>query len=110
MIEFTVRRSHFVKGGFFVEDSRARRKTGGTDVPDTAFCEYSTSPSDSVHANKRITNSWQQRVWEGHLFEDPEVRKFFESEGLLFTIWKEMMRRFEKRSSGGKEREKDGAK
>ena len=73
----------------------------------TEIIFHPAAPSEGL---KRITNSWQQRVWEGRLFEDPEVRKFFESEGVLFTNWREMMRRFEKRSSGGKEREKEEAK
>ncbi len=44
---------------------------------------------------KSITGSWQQRVWEGELFADPIVKKFFEDEGIIITNWKEIMTRFE---------------
>jgi chitin disaccharide deacetylase len=43
---------------------------------------------------KQITNSWQQRVWEAQMFSDPEVKAFFQKEGILFTNWKEVMKRF----------------
>lgn len=42
---------------------------------------------------KTITNSWQQRVWEAKMFADPEMIRFFEEEGIVFTNWKEIMRR-----------------
>ncbi|MCP3956999.1 MAG: ChbG/HpnK family deacetylase [bacterium] len=44
---------------------------------------------------RKITNSWQHRVWESQLFADPEVKQFFADEGILFTSWREMMSRFE---------------
>jgi predicted glycoside hydrolase/deacetylase ChbG (UPF0249 family) len=50
--------------------------------------------SDSL---KKITNAWQQRVWEAKMFSDPEVTQFFRSEDVLFTNWKEMMLRFHER-------------
>ncbi len=50
-------------------------------------------PSVETEGLKKITNSWQQRVWEARLFSDPEMKKFFGAEGLLFTSWKEMMTR-----------------
>jgi len=43
---------------------------------------------------KTITNSWQQRVWEGELFSDPVVKKFFKDEKILFTDYKDIMKRF----------------
>ena len=46
---------------------------------------------------KAITGSWQQRVWESQMFADPVVLAFFEREGILFTNWKEMMHRFDKK-------------
>lgn len=51
-------------------------------------------PSIETPTLKRITNSWQQRVWEAEMFSDPEVVEFLEKEGVLFTNWKEMMGRF----------------
>jgi predicted glycoside hydrolase/deacetylase ChbG (UPF0249 family) len=58
-------------------------------------------PSVETEGLKRITNSWQQRVWEARLFSDPEVKKFLADEGIIFTSWKEMMKRWEERQ--GKE-------
>ena len=52
-------------------------------------------PSIESDSLKMITNSWQQRVWEAAMFSDPEVIQFFKDEGVLFTNWKEMMKRFE---------------
>jgi hypothetical protein len=46
---------------------------------------------------KKITNSWQQRVWEGKMFADPQVKKFFIEEQILFTSWKDMKKRFKER-------------
>jgi hypothetical protein len=54
-------------------------------------------PSMETDNLKSITNSWQQRVWESQMFSDPEVIQFFEEEGVLFTNWKEMMKRFRER-------------
>ncbi len=51
-------------------------------------------PSVDTQAFRRITDQWQQRVWESQLFADAEVKQFFEDEGILFTTWREMMRRF----------------
>ncbi|MDN5213491.1 polysaccharide deacetylase family protein [Fulvivirgaceae bacterium BMA12] len=44
---------------------------------------------------KSITNSWQQRVWEAQMFGDADMIQFFKDEGIIFTNWKEIMRRFE---------------
>jgi len=45
---------------------------------------------------KSITNSWQQRVWEAQMFADPEMIAFFKDQGIIFTNWKEIMKRFKK--------------
>lgn len=60
-------------------------------------------PSVETEGLRHITNSWQQRVWESQMFTDPEVKQFFEREGILFTNWKEMMRRFDERQAAGKD-------
>jgi chitin disaccharide deacetylase len=52
-------------------------------------------PQFESEYGKTITNSWQQRAWETELFDDPEVKQFFKDEGLIFTNWKEIMKRFE---------------
>ena len=53
-------------------------------------------PSVDTENLKSITGSWQQRVWEYKMFGDPDLIKFFEDEGIVFTNWKEIMKRFNK--------------
>lgn len=53
-------------------------------------------PSIETDNIKTITASWQQREWEAKMFADPDLIKFFEDEGIIFTNWKEIMKRFEK--------------
>ncbi len=55
-------------------------------------------PSVETDGLKKITGTWQQRVWESQMFADPAVHAFFEREGILFTNWKEIMRRFDARN------------
>jgi hypothetical protein len=52
-------------------------------------------PSVETEGLTKTTGSWQQRVWEAAMFHDPKVQQFLESEGIMFTNWKEMMRRFD---------------
>jgi len=54
-------------------------------------------PSVDTENLKSITNSWQQRVWEFEMFSDPDLIQFFEDEGIIFTDWKEIMKRFNKK-------------
>jgi predicted glycoside hydrolase/deacetylase ChbG (UPF0249 family) len=56
-------------------------------------------PSIKTEGLKKITNSWQQRVWEAKMFSDPEVIQFLKNEGIIFTNWKEMMVRFKERTT-----------
>jgi len=56
--------------------------------------EFVFHPSVESENLKSITNSWQQRVWEAQMFDDPEVIRFFKDEEVLFTNWKDMMSRF----------------
>ena len=51
-------------------------------------------PSLLTENLKSITGTWQQRVWEGELFSDPVVLKFFKDEDIVITNWKEIMVRF----------------
>ncbi|MEN8226721.1 MAG: polysaccharide deacetylase family protein [Bacteroidota bacterium] len=55
-------------------------------------------PSAESEELKSITNSWQQRVWEAKMFSDPDLISFFETEGIIFTNWKEVMERFNTRN------------
>lgn len=54
-------------------------------------------PSLNSENLKTITDSWQQRVWEGELFADPQVHQFFEDEEIVITDWKDIMKRFNKK-------------
>ena len=54
-------------------------------------------PSIETEGLKKITNSWQQRVWEAKMFSDPEVIQFLKNEEIIFTNWKAMMQRFKER-------------
>jgi predicted glycoside hydrolase/deacetylase ChbG (UPF0249 family) len=53
-------------------------------------------PSVETEGLKRITNSWQQRVWEDRLMADPEVRQFWKEQGVVITDWKEVLARFKR--------------
>ncbi|MFT7033325.1 MAG: putative glycoside hydrolase/deacetylase ChbG (UPF0249 family) [Cyclobacteriaceae bacterium] len=55
-------------------------------------------PSEYTENLKTITNSWQNRVWEAQMFADPDLKEFFQNEGIIFTNWKEIMKRFEEQN------------
>jgi len=59
-------------------------------------------PSVLTDTLKAITGTWQQRSWEAQMFADPEMHAFFEREGILFTNWKEIMKRFDERNPQAK--------
>jgi predicted glycoside hydrolase/deacetylase ChbG (UPF0249 family) len=56
-------------------------------------------PSVQTEGLKRITGSWQQRVWENRLFSDPVIQNFIKDNEIIVTDWKEVMTRFKKLSS-----------
>lgn len=56
-------------------------------------------PSVGTENLKSITGSWQQRIWEYEMFADDDLIQFFEDEGIIFTNWKEIMKRFEANKS-----------
>jgi len=58
----------------------------------TEIIFHPSVPSENL---KSITGSWQQRNWEAEMFADPDLKQFFEDEGIIFTNWKEIMQRFE---------------
>ncbi|MFO0946601.1 MAG: polysaccharide deacetylase family protein [Planctomycetota bacterium] len=64
---------------------------------DPGITELIFHPSVETECLKNITGSWQQRSWEHKMFADPVVKEFFQKEGILFTNWKEMMKRHEER-------------
>ncbi len=65
----------------------------------TGLIEIIFHPSIESENLKSITNSWQQRVWEAELFADPIVKKFFKDEGIIFTNWIELMKRYKSQKS-----------
>ncbi len=58
-------------------------------------------PSVETECLKKITNAWQQRVWEDRLFADPAVQRYFKDNEIIVTDWKEVMTRFRKHVAGG---------
>ena len=52
-------------------------------------------PSIETEGLKKTTGSWQQRVWEAKMFSDPSVKSFLKGQGIQFTNWKEIMKRFD---------------
>jgi predicted neuraminidase/predicted glycoside hydrolase/deacetylase ChbG (UPF0249 family) len=61
---------------------------------DSGLTEIIFHPSVETENLKTITGSWQQRVWEAKMFEDPEVISFFEENDIIITTWREIMERF----------------
>jgi predicted glycoside hydrolase/deacetylase ChbG (UPF0249 family) len=56
-------------------------------------------PSIQTEGLKKITGSWQQRVWENRLFGDPVVQQYIKDNDIIVTNWKEVMARFKKPAS-----------
>ncbi|WP_423127056.1 exo-alpha-sialidase [Gaoshiqia sp. Z1-71] len=56
-------------------------------------------PSVETDKLKSITGSWQQRAWEAQLFADPVVVNYFRYNGILLTTWREVMEKFNAKSS-----------
>ena len=56
-------------------------------------------PAVESEQMRAITGSWQQRKWEAEMFSDPELIQFFKDEGIIFTDWKEIMKRFKEGES-----------
>jgi predicted glycoside hydrolase/deacetylase ChbG (UPF0249 family) len=56
-------------------------------------------PSVESEGLKRITGSWQQRVWEDRLLGDAVVRQFWQQQGIVLTDWKEVLARSKRQGS-----------
>ncbi|KAF0235483.1 MAG: hypothetical protein FD181_3501 [Prolixibacteraceae bacterium] len=54
-------------------------------------------PSIATDNLKRITGSWQQRIWEAKMFSDPVILQYFKDNDIKMTTWREIMKRFEER-------------
>ena len=64
------------------------------DLP-PGITQIVSQPATESDALKSITDQWQQRVWDAQLLADPAVHQRLIEQGVLFTNWSEMMRRFE---------------
>jgi hypothetical protein len=53
------------------------------------------NPADDTPGLHRMSDKWQDRAWEAQLLSDPEVREFLKQQDLVFTNWREIMKRFE---------------
>ena len=84
-----------VPGGQTYEEKIENFKVLVRSLP-PGLTEIIFHPSVETENLKTITNSWQQRVWEAEMFSDPDLIKFFEDEDIIFTNWKEIMKRFSK--------------
>lgn len=56
-------------------------------------------PSVETECLRNITNSWQQRVWEDKLFQDPVVRQFLKDADVIVTDWREVMARHQRQQA-----------
>jgi predicted glycoside hydrolase/deacetylase ChbG (UPF0249 family) len=56
-------------------------------------------PSMETAGLKKITNSWQQRVWENRLMADPVVQRYIKDNDFIVTDWKEVMSRFKQHAA-----------
>jgi chitin disaccharide deacetylase len=52
-------------------------------------------PADDTPGIQRLSDKWEQRIWEAQLLNDPEVGEFLREQDLIFTNWRDIMRRFE---------------
>ncbi|EFK07768.1 YdjC-like protein [delta proteobacterium NaphS2] len=82
-----------VPGGTSYEEVRAQFFEQVQSL-NSGITEITFHPSVKSDNLKEITDSWQQRVWEAQLFSDPEVINFLEKEEIIFTTWKELMKRY----------------
>ncbi len=57
--------------------------------------QITAQPATESEALKRITDEWQQRVWDAQLLHDPDVRSALTGGDFVITSWREMMSRFE---------------
>ncbi len=69
------------------------------DSLEPGLTEIIFHPSVKSDNLKSITNSWQQRVWEAQMFSDPDLINYLKKEGVIFTNWKEIMKRFNETKS-----------
>ena len=52
------------------------------------------NPADDTPGLRRMTNKWQERVWDAQLLSDPAVREFLQQQDIVLTNWHDIMKRF----------------
>lgn len=52
-------------------------------------------PAVETEGLKQLSPDWQQRVWDAQLLSDDTVKAVFAEQQVVFTNWREIMRRFE---------------
>ena len=52
------------------------------------------NPSDGSPGLRRASQKWRNRAWEAKLLTDPEVRDFLKKQDVVFTNWRDIMRRY----------------
>ena len=67
------------------------------DSLEPGITEIIFHPSTLSDGLRAITGSWQQRAWEAEMFADPVVKKGLADRGVVFTDWREMMKRYDAR-------------
>lgn len=85
---------HFVPHGASYQEKREQFHELVKSLP-PGLTQINLELATESDALKRITDDWQQRVWNARLIKDPDVRAFLTQEGVVLTNWKEIMRRFE---------------
>jgi predicted glycoside hydrolase/deacetylase ChbG (UPF0249 family) len=89
---------HSVAAGKTYEEKRQKLFEQVRALP-AGLHEIIFHPSVESEGLKRITNSWQQRVWEDQLLTDPMVRQFWKEQGIVITDWKDVLKRFKRQGS-----------
>lgn len=62
-----------------------------SDIPQ-GITETFIHPSLESDELKGITSLWRDRVWEHRLFADPKTRQHFESQGIVYASYRDLVR------------------
>ncbi len=85
---------HFTPLGATYEEKRAAFYELIKNLP-PGLTQISACPAEDSPGIKLIARTWQDRVWDNQLLNDDAVHAFLKEQGVIFTSWKEIMRRFD---------------
>jgi predicted glycoside hydrolase/deacetylase ChbG (UPF0249 family) len=68
------------------------------DMP-PGITQIFVAPSDPSEGLERLSRRAQQRVWDAQLLQDQEIHAFLREEGVLFTNWIEVLKRYQSSDS-----------